>query len=138
MKVIRKKQSLIVTGNTAEDFQSKLNSALDEVAAKGYQHDLQFNMSYGLCAYIVYEKTTAVAENIVDEYELKGEAYKCYECPMFRPSNDRRVKYTTCGRGERHISHCTPCCEWFYEALERGEIDLNEESGTAEEDTGKV
>lgn len=135
MKYIKRKQSLIVTGNTADDFQTKLNEALEMVAEKGYKHDLQFNMAYGLCAYIVYEEAATVAETLADKYELKGDIYRCYECPMFRPSKDKRVKYTTCGRWERHISHCTPCCEWFYEALEGGEIELNEESGIEEENT---
>ena len=134
MKYINRKQSLIITGNTAEEFQSTLNSALAEIADKGYKHDIQFNMAMGLCAYILYEERYEQPENIADEYELRGETYKCYECPMFRPSEDRRVKYTTCGHGERHIYYNCPCCNWFYEQLEGGALTLNEEGGTTKED----
>lgn len=138
MKYVKRKQSLIITGNTAEDFQEKLNTALEDLADKGYKHDLQFNMAYGLCAYIIYDEVYQKAESIADEYELKGETYKCYECPMFRPSADRRVKYTTCGRGQRHIQHGSPCCDWFYEAMEGGAITLNEEGCTTKEDIEQV
>lgn len=138
MKYISRKQSLIITGNTAEDFQNKLNKALEDLADKGYKHDLQFNMSYGLCAYIIYEEVYQKAETLADEYELKGETYKCYECPMFRPSKDRRVKYTTCERGVRQTWHSCPCCEWFYEAMEGGEISLNEEGSVETKDIGTV
>lgn len=138
MKYINRKQSLIITGNTAQDFQERLNSALGDLAAKGYKHELQFNMAMGLCAYILYEEHMEIAESIADEYELKGETYKCYECPMFRPSEDRRVKYTTCGNGNRHIYHNCPCCDWFYEMLEEGAIRLNEEGRTTETDINPI
>ena len=134
MKYVKRKQSLIITGNTALDFQDKLNKALDDLAEKGYKHELQFNMAFGLCAYIIYDEFYEKAESIADEYELKGETYKCYECPMYKSSEDRRVKYTTCKRGIRHTYHEKSCCDWFYEELERGAIKLNEEGSTTEKD----
>lgn len=136
MNYARGHQSLIIQGNTAEDFQEKLNKALEEVAMKGYKHELTFNMNAGFCAYIVYDVTYTKAESLADEYELRGETFRCYECPMFRPSADRRVKYTTCGRGVHKCSANDNACEWFYEAMERGEIVPNEEGRTAEEDIG--
>lgn len=134
MKWVNRTQSIIITGNTAGEFQDRLNKSLDELARKGYKHELQFNMSYGLCAYIIYEERYEEAETIADEYELRGERYKCYECLMYRPSEDKRVKYTTCGKGCRHTYHEMPCCDWFYETLERGGLVLNEEETTAEKD----
>lgn len=131
MKYLNRKQSLIITGNTAAEFQENLNTALDDLANRGYKHELQFNMAYGLCAYIIYEERAEVAETIADEYELKGETYKCYECKYYRPSSDKRVKYTTCGHGQRHTHHSRPCCDWFYEEMERGEVILNEEETSA-------
>jgi hypothetical protein len=131
MKYINRKQTLIVTGNTAPEFQQNLNDALNDLARKGFKHELQFNMAYGLCAYIIYEERFEEAETLADQYELKGETYKCYECPMYNPSTDRRVKYTTCKKGERHIYHSCPACDWFYEELEKGGIRLNGEEETA-------
>lgn len=132
MKYVNRKQTLIITGSTAGEFQTNLNNALDDLARKGKKHDLQFNMAYGLCAYIIYEERFEEAESLADEYELKGETYKCYECPFYRPSNDKRVKYTTCAHGERHTYHSMDCCEWFYEELEKGGIELGEETAPKE------
>ena len=138
MKYINRKQSLIVTGNTATEFQEKLNTALAEIAEKGYKHDIQFNMAMGLCAYILYEERREVAETIADEYELKGMTFKCYECPMFRPSEDKRVRYTTCAHGVHRTAHNDLCCDWFYEQLEGGALKLNEEGSTTEKDFRSV
>lgn len=67
MKWVNRTQSIIITGNTAGEFQDRLNKSLDELARKGYKHEL-------------------------------------------------------------------PCCDWFYETLERGGLVLNEEETTAEKD----
>ena len=134
MKYLTKKQCLIITGNSAQEFQDKLNTALNDLAAKGCKHDLQFNMAYGLCAYIIYEEFCEIAETIADEYELRGETHRCSECPCFRPSADGRVKYTPCAKGVHRTSDDRPCCDWFYEQLEGGAIQLNEEGSTTEKD----
>lgn len=138
MKYIHRKQSLIITGGSAAEFQDNLNGALSDIARKGYKHDIQFNMSMGLCAYILYEERYSVAETVADEYELKGITYRCFECPMFRPSDDKRVKYTTCANGVHRTCHNDPCCDWLYEQLEKGAIKLNGEKGTSEEDFEQV
>lgn len=127
MKWVNRKQTKIITGNTAFEFQEELNKALADIAGKGYKHELQFNMSYGLCAYIVYDEYYEVAETISDEYELRGERHHCYECPMYLPSEDKRVKYTTCGNGVKRCAASDYACDWLYEQIEKGGIRLNGE-----------
>ncbi len=127
MKWVNRKQTKIITGNTAPEFQEKLNEALAEIAGRGYKHELQFNMSFGLCAYIIYDEHYEVAETIADEYELNGDIHHCYECPMFKPSEDKRVKYTTCGNGTKRCAANDCACDWFYEQMEKGGIRLNGE-----------
>ena len=122
MRYTQLKQTKVVTGSTADDFQQRLNEALAEVASESRKYELSFNNTMGFCAYIVYDLQRQYAETLSDEYELRGETYKCYECPMFNPSEDRRVKYTTCKNGERHTYYSKPACEWFYEELENGRI----------------
>ncbi len=122
MKYIHRKQSRIITGSTADEFQTKLNEALNEVATAGYKHEIQFNMALGFCAFIVFEETRQVPETLAEEYELRGDEYRCSECPMFVLSPDKRVKYTTCKRGCRKISANAWACDWFYKALEDGEV----------------
>ncbi len=122
MKHFNRKQTIIVQGNSAEDFQTKLNEALNQVAEGGRKYDLQFNMQLGFCAFVVYEESIEIPETTADRYELNGEEYRCSECPMYRPSTDKRVKYTVCGHGCRRRSANDYACDWFYEAMERGEV----------------
>lgn len=123
MKFVHRKQTVIVQGNSAEEFQTKLNEALNHVAKLGAKHDLQFNMQLGFCAFIVYEESLRVPETLADKYELAGEEYRCSECPMYVLSGDKRVKYTTCKHGVRRCTANDYACDWFYEAIERGEVE---------------
>lgn len=122
MKYIGRKQSRIVTGSTAVEFQNNLNEALNEIALSGAKAEVQFNMSLGFCAFVLFEETKQVPESLAEQYEVSGDEYHCSECPMFVLSEDKRVKYTTCKRGCRKIGAEHWACEWFYEALERGEV----------------
>lgn len=122
MKIAIRKQTVIVQGNSAEDFQDRLNKALSHIAERGVKYELQFNMQLGFCAFVVYEEKIQVAETLADEYELAGEEYRCSECPMYVLSGDKRVKYTTCKHGVRRCTANDYACDWFYEALEKGEV----------------
>lgn len=122
MRHITRKQTRIIQGSTAEGFQDELNKALAEIAGKGYKHELQFNNNAGLCAYIIYDERVAVSESLADEYELRGEEFRCYECPMYVLSEDKRIKFTTCKHGCRRVAANDFACEWFYQELEKGGI----------------
>lgn len=124
MKYVNRKQSLIITGSTPIEFQDRLNEALNTVAEKGCKYDLTFNNNMGFCAYLLWDERIEVAETLADEYELKGIKFMCQDCPMFRPSDDRRVKYTTCDHGERMCYHSQDACGWFYEQLEARAITV--------------
>ena len=124
MRYTNLKQTKIITGNTAMDFQEKLNAALEEVARQSARYELTFNTSMGFCAYVVYEVSREYAETVADEYELRGVKYCCNDCPMFRPSEDKRVKYTTCSHGFPRRGANDDACDWFYEELEKGGIKL--------------
>lgn len=126
MKYMTLKQARIIQSATAGGFENELNAALREVAEKGARYELQFNNNAGLCAYIVYEQSVQVPETLADEYELRGEEYRCSECPLFKPSDDKRVKYTTCGHGVRRCEANHYACEYFYEQLEKGGIVPND------------
>lgn len=124
MRYTSLKQTKIVTAATADDFEMRLNEALEEVAKTSQNYELSFNTSMGFCAYIVYDLRREYPETIADEYELKGIQYACSECPMFRPSGDKRIKYTTCAHGTPRCAANDYACDWFYEQLEKGGIKL--------------
>ena len=126
MKVTTMKQAKIIQAATAGGFQDELNEALREIAERGCKYELRFNDNAGLCAYIVYEERVQVAECLADEYEMRGEEYRCSECPLFRPSADKRVRYTTCGHGVRRCEANDHACDYFYEQMEKGGIVPND------------
>lgn len=117
------KQFIILECDSAQEFQDKLNLAMREHASK--HPEVEFNKNKGHSAYISWREEVTIPENARDEYELKGEKYHCCDCPFFVLSQDRRVKYTTCGCDVHSTYYERPACEEFYEKLKRGEIVLD-------------
>ena len=138
MRYATLKQTKIIQGSTADEFQDRLNKALEEVAQNTSKYELLFNNNAGLCAYVVYEVRKEYAETIADEYELKGMKFHCSDCPMYVLAKDKRVLYTTCKRGVRGCKANGDACDWLYEELEKGGIELNEEPRAEESDPCKV
>ena len=122
MKFTYGTQSRIIQASTAEEFQAKLNEALNEISRIGSKPNVQFNMDLGFCAFVLFDQTVRQAETLAEEYEINNEEYYCSECPMFVLYPDKRVKYTTCKHGVRKVCADHRACEWFYEALEKGEV----------------
>lgn len=138
MRYATLKQTKIIQGSTADEFQDRLNAALEEVAKDTSKYELLFNNNAGLCAYVVYEVRRQYAETIADEYELKGIKFHCGDCPMYVLAKDKRIVYTTCKHGVRGCKQAGDACDWFYEELEKGGIQLNEEPGIEESDPREV
>ena len=118
-----RKQIRVIEAETAKGFETAFNEALAELAK--WRPDVTLNMQRGThCAYIMYTETVTIPEDIRDEYELKGIRYICGDCPWFRPSPDRRIKYTTCDRGEYRTTYNTAACLALYKAVDNGEVKL--------------
>lgn len=115
-----------IVGETAFDFDSKLNSFTDKLDAKGIRYKLDLSVSAGLIAFVIYEKQITLPECVKDEYELAGEKHNCIECPFYVRPTDGRVKNTRCPKTEKLRRANDPCCEDFYKWLDRGEIKLIE------------
>ncbi len=120
----------VIAANTPEEFETKLNTALGEIA--GCKHELVFNLNAGFCAYITYKRTQTIPENIMDEYELAGIRFYCAECPNYRQSFDGRVKYTECAMGTM-CKKSDAACEWLYREVDAGRVKMksDEEKRTA-------
>ena len=122
MKFTYGMQSRIIQASTAEEFQFKLNEALNEISRIGSKPDVRFVTDLGYCAFVLFEQTVQQPETLAEQYEVAGEEYHCSECPLFVLATDKRVKYTTCKKGCRRVSAERWACDWFYEALEKGEV----------------
>lgn len=105
------------------DFDSRLNSFMRSLDAKGIPYEVQVNPTAGLLAFVTWKEMKQVAENVYEEYLLANELHNCGECPFYVRPTDGRVKNTRCLNG--HLtSKGSPCCEEFYELLDSGSIQL--------------
>ena len=119
-------QVSIITGVSADDFQTKVNSELKRLKRLGAKYKMEMSPQTGFIAYFVYETKQAVPETIADEFELDGEKHHCIECPYFIRPTDGRIKYTKCSLTEKRTTSSRGCCDAFYEKLLNGEIELVE------------
>lgn len=122
MKEIKSKQTKIICGNTAEDFEMKLNKALAELAETGASNEITFNTQMGYVAYIVYSSNKLVAECKSEEYSLAGESFRCGDCKYLPRPSDKRLKNVYCEHFDHRLRSKDSCaCEEFYEALTSAE-----------------
>lgn len=114
MRLFDRFQSVIVKGESAQEFEDKLNRALNQIAAKRATPTITFPPSLDYCAYITYKVETRAPETISETYEAAGLRCTCCECPEYRPSMDGRVRYTTCDQGVKNVRRDSAACDWFY------------------------
>lgn len=114
----------IVAANSAEQFQHDLNKLFLSLAERGVKYELQTDVSKGFIAYIIYNDSVDVPENLKEQFELGKEKHTCIECPYFVRPTDGRRKYTKCPLNNYITKSDCDCCEKFYEKLFAGEIEL--------------
>lgn len=126
MKSASVQQFAIVREDSASAFEEQLNARIKELSDKS--PSVRFD---GLTAYISYTETVKIAEDVYDEYELKGVQFHCEDCPAFDPilkedgTEDRRVKYGNCefARMGRTLKD-SQCCEHLFQMIENGRVGL--------------
>lgn len=116
----------VVVGNSAEEFQAKLNTLFLSLAEDGVKFDLQTNVATGFVAYIIYDIVEEIPETIREQFEEGEEKHTCIECPYFVRPFDGRRKYTKCPKCNRVTKADNFCCDAFYEELFDGAIELIE------------
>lgn len=133
MKYLTKQQIRVITGTSAEDFQERFNGLMSELSEKRIKPEVQFNMAMGFCAYVTYTENVTIAENLAEEYELKGEVHFCSECPFFNPPEDKRIKNCPCAYKGTYRETGRPMktsanekvCDYFYLHHEEKAGDLS-------------
>lgn len=124
MRYVNQTAVKVVAANNPEEFETKLNNTLAEIA--GCKHELVFNLNAGFCAYITYTKTTEIPETVEDEYEMAGIRFYCVDCPNYVIPFDGRVKYTDCKLGTK-CKAGDSACEWLYQNVKSGNISMMKE-----------
>ena len=116
---------------TIKDFKviSNSNSTIFEEEVKEFliKHPNVISSTSGVTesgswCHIWYESKNLVAEDIRDEYVLRGEEYYCGNCPMWggninngSPMCSSKVRY-------KDTRFCSKACLHFYQRLAEGEI----------------
>lgn len=126
----QKKEFRIITAENAQEFQDKMNALMGELAADRSVSNVEFtfNLAAGHCAYFYFDRFVQIPENIQDEFALRGLRYYCVDCPLYKPSEDRRVKWTHCAKAGCRISAESCACDEFYAAMARFEMKGGEEA----------
>lgn len=119
MKTIYMQKVAVVASDTPQGFEAEMNRRLEELSES--RPRIRYNMNQGFCAYIDYEVAVRVAEDLRDEYEMRGEGSTCAECPYLEKSDDGRRKWQACKvQGRTHEDN--PACLYYYRQLEKGEL----------------
>ena len=118
MKYIDKKKYRIIYDRTASGFEKKLNDTIEDL--EDYKPEVKISESRpsGFLAYLTYDETHKIPENLEDELEIRGLQIKCSDCPYMQRSSDHRRKsfpcvYATYGK----TFNDSPACNKFYEDL---------------------
>lgn len=121
MKYIRQYVQETVKAETPKEFDLQMNAIFTKAARSGKEPDIHYFDGYS--ATVRYWISGEVAETISDEFELKGKAKKCYECPLYILPDDKRIKYSYCDHSNCKITANDPACDYYYETYERRELD---------------
>lgn len=118
MRHLTKTEVIVVEGKAADAFQDEVNKALSDLAEEEIEADLQIDTN-PLVAVITYTRHLRIAEDIVDDYNLKGVYAKCNDCEQFQPEEDDRKKYGYCRAHSRRTYKGKNACRLYYEMKER-------------------
>lgn len=125
MKEIRRKVLKTIKAETPEEFDRQVN----EILSVEDDADLQIHQNIPLLAYCTYTHYELIPETLSDKYELRGEAHNCKECPFCNTEGALwNQKKAYCETHERTTYITSRCCEWFYEQLGKGALQLENDT----------
>lgn len=129
MKKIDRREQSTVIALTAEEFDRKVNEALEAASLRDAEVLAIDRRREGgeFVAFIDMKSEIRLAETIADTYDSRGECYKCGDCPHLLKSADKRRRWLRCEKEMREETRWnSPACLYFYEAFDRGEIELSD------------
>ena len=122
MKFSYGKSVKVISAQSAEEFESKLNEVLNALNRESITYELKLDPQCGFVAFIIADVRKNIYETVKEAFEEGGEIHYCIECPFFeRPTNGNR-KYTKCKYDGRMCKGDKSCCEYFYQQLYDGKI----------------
>ena len=121
MKYVRQYVQETVRAQSPKEFDMQMNAIFTRAARSNKEPDVHYFDGYS--ATVRYWISKEIAESIADEFELRGEGKKCYECPLYILPEDKRIKYTDCEYSGCKITANDAACDHYYETYERRQAD---------------
>ena len=125
MRYIRQYFQQTVQAETSAEFDALVNDIYKKAALGGKDPEIHFFDTRGFCATVKYFMSTEIPETISEEYQLKGIRCNCSDCPLYFPSEDKRVKYVRCDHVSHRVDAETNACDYFYQTFMEGNHGTN-------------
>lgn len=127
-KTVRQQKTIIAL--TPEEWDEKVNAALASMLDdSGHDPTIERTRTEdgGFQAVIEFWKEFSEPEDIRDEYNLRGEVYRCEDCPNLRRERDRRIRWLTCDKGMKETTkESAEACLWYYEQIDKARRGNND------------
>lgn len=125
MKFKRTPRIKAIQAKDAKDFESQFNEFIEQNGdVKDYKADVSDGQFFAIIHYV---EETYIAESIAEEYELRGESFRCRDCPECVPPMKGNTKRCDCRYAELGYTRLeSPACEWFYRQLSQGKLKPRE------------
>ena len=117
------KQVKFIKGESLDDLQNKLNTALF-CGAELKAIDIQTLTG----AVIVTEYVGEIKKTELDLLEEEFGCHNCEECPFFEESTDKRKTWHTCTKEGKKVKKTSHCCPAYYKLIrEEEESEISED-----------
>ena len=104
----------VITNSNSTNFEKEVKDFLSNNADLVITEFNSGATNKGSWCHICYEKNILIAENIKDEYVLRGEVFHCGNCPLW--DNGCLIQVRSNAR------FCNDACLHFYQRLAEGEF----------------
>lgn len=108
------KQVKFIKGESLDDLQNKLNTALF-CGAELKAIDIQTLTG----AIIVTEYVGEIEKTELDLLEEEFGCHNCEECPFFEESTDKRKTWHTCTKEGKKVKKTSHCCSAYYKLIRK-------------------
>ena len=113
MRYIRQYVQQTVQAESSSEFDELVNAIYKKAASSGKDPEIHFFEGRGFCATVKYFMSTDIPESVSEKYEMEGMSRMCCDCPLYSPSEDKRVRYTRCSHSAFKVTADCKACDYF-------------------------
>ncbi len=126
MEKVKRGEQLTILAMTAEEFDDKVNQALEAAALRGaVVENIDRRIQKGFVAFIDFASEITTGVTAEDRHIDEGDIHLCGHCPYYAKPKDRRKRWVACNRGVKELTaYDSKACGWFYEALDKDAIKV--------------